>query len=161
MQLTFYGAAGEVTGSCHLLQVNGHRLLLDCGLIQGSAEDEARNARDFPFAANEIDAVLLSHAHLDHSGRLPLLMRRGFNGPVHTHNATRELCAVLLRDAAHLQELEIRRENRHRAGQRRPPVQPLYGIQDAEHLMRQIVGHRYGEAVEADGAPGVLIEPGD
>jgi len=104
MELEFFGAAGEVTGSCHILRVNGKQFLLDCGLIQGSREQEARNRDPFPFDPAEIDAVVLSHAHIDHSGRLPLLVKSGFVGPIHTHNATKDLCAILLEDSASLQE---------------------------------------------------------
>ena len=102
MKLEFFGAAGEVTGSCHVLHVGEHKVLLDCGLIQGSRADEARNRDPFPFDASKIDAVVLSHAHLDHCGRLPLLVKRGFRGPVYAQEASCELVAILLADAAHL-----------------------------------------------------------
>ena len=81
-ELEFFGAAGEVTGSCHIVRSGGHTLLLDCGMIQGGREEEARNHDPFPFDVTEIDAVVLSHAHIDHSGRLPLLVKRGFGGPI-------------------------------------------------------------------------------
>jgi len=97
MQLQFYGAAGQVTGSCHILECNGSRLLLDCGMIQGRAADEQGNHQPFPFEPAAIDAVVLSHAHIDHSGRLPLLVKRGFQGPIYTQRASLELCRVLLR----------------------------------------------------------------
>ena len=83
MKLTFFGAAGEVTGSCHILQVGDHKILLDCGMIQGSPKNELRNRDPFPFDPKEIDAVILSHGHIDHSGRLPLLVKRGFKGPIY------------------------------------------------------------------------------
>lgn len=98
MEIQFLGAAGEVTGSCHLLQVGNHRLLLDCGLIQGGRKDEARNREPFSFDPKSIDAVILSHAHIDHSGRIPLLVKSGFDGPVYTHKATADLCCILLDD---------------------------------------------------------------
>ena len=104
MKLEFFGAAGEVTGSCHILHVGGRKVLLDCGLIQGGRKDEARNRDPFPFDASKIDAVVLSHAHLDHCGRLPLLVKRGFRGPVFAQEASCELTAILLADAAHLAE---------------------------------------------------------
>lgn len=89
MQITFHGGAGEVTGSCHLIEANGRRLLLDCGLVQGSRREEERNRAPFPFDPASIDALVLSHAHIDHSGRLPLLVKAGFNGPIYTHRASR------------------------------------------------------------------------
>jgi metallo-beta-lactamase family protein len=94
--LEFYGAAGRVTGSCHILQCDAGTVLLDCGLIQGSREDELGNAADFPFDPAQLDAVVLSHAHLDHSGRLPLLVKRGFRGTIHAQKATRALLRILL-----------------------------------------------------------------
>src|SRR5690606_37742065 len=113
--LEFYGAAGRVTGSCHILRFGERTVLLDCGLIQGGREDEAANADEFPFDPTAIDAVVLSHAHLDHSGRLPLLVRRGFRGRIHTHDATRALLRILLNDAADIEMSVVRRENRRRA----------------------------------------------
>ena len=114
MNLEFFGAAGEVTGSCHILTINGHRVLLDCGLIQGAAKDEARNREPFPFDVKDIDAVVMSHAHIDHSGRLPLLVKRGYGGPIYAHRATCDLLGVLLRDSAYLAEREAERDNRRR-----------------------------------------------
>ena len=94
MQLEFYGWAGEVTGSCHIVTVGGRRLLLDCGMIQGGASPDQRNRAEFPFDATRIDAVILSHAHIDHSGRLPLLRRRGFRGPIYANPACRDLMRI-------------------------------------------------------------------
>ena len=91
IELGFWGAAGEVTGSCYLLQVGNKRLLVDCGLIQGRPVDEARNREPFPFDVHSIDAVVLSHAHLDHCGRLPLLVKAGYNGPIYSHDGTRDV----------------------------------------------------------------------
>jgi metallo-beta-lactamase family protein len=108
VDIEFFGAAGEVTGSCHILRVGDQTVLLDCGLIQGSRKDEERNHNPFPFEARSIDAVVLSHAHLDHCGRLPLLVRRGFRGPIYVQQAAGELMAILLADAAHLEERESR-----------------------------------------------------
>jgi len=97
MKLEFFGAAAEVTGSCHILHINGKKVLLDCGLIQGSRRDEDRNRAPFPFDATAIDAVVLSHAHLDHCGRLPLLVKRGFRGPVFAQEASSETAVYLRR----------------------------------------------------------------
>ena len=100
MDMQFLGAAREVTGSCFLVRCGDRRLLIDCGLIQGAPEDEARNRQPFPFNPRDLDAVILTHAHLDHSGRLPLLVKAGFRGPVYTHRATGDLCRIMLKDAA-------------------------------------------------------------
>ncbi|MFK8015489.1 MAG: MBL fold metallo-hydrolase RNA specificity domain-containing protein [Gammaproteobacteria bacterium] len=155
MNLEFFGAAGEVTGSCHILTVNGRRVLLDCGMIQGGRKAERRNRDAFPFDAAAIDAVILSHAHIDHSGRLPLLVKRGFKGPIHTHNASRDLCSVLLRDSANLGERDAERENRRRERRGKKPVSALYGSDDALAAVKAMVGHRYHEAIDV--LPGVKL----
>ncbi len=149
MKIEFYGAAGEITGSCHILRANGHTVLLDCGLIQGSRRDEARNADPFPFDAASVDAVILSHAHLDHSGRLPLLVKRGFRGPIYVQEATGELTAILLADAAHLAERDAEYQSR-KTGKR---VKPLYTVAEGEDVMRQMKGVRYRTPFEV--VPGV------
>jgi metallo-beta-lactamase family protein len=114
MNVQFFGAAEEVTGSCHLVTVGENRILLDCGLIQGRRSDEERNKLAFPFDPGSIDAVVLSHAHIDHSGRLPMLLKGGFNGPVYTHRASRDLCRIMLKDSAFLNEKDVEWENRKR-----------------------------------------------
>lgn len=144
MKLQFFGAAGEVTGSCHILEVNGLKMLLDCGLIQGGRKDEARNADPFPFDASKIDAVVLSHAHLDHCGRLPLLVKRGFRGPVFAQEASCELTAILLADAAHLQE----RDAEYRSRKTGKNVKPLYTLAEGEQVMRQLRGVKYRHRTE-------------
>ena len=96
MQLEFFGAAGEVTGSCHIVRVGGAQLLLDCGMVQGGRDAPRRNREPFPFDAASIDAVVLSHAHVDHCGRLPLLVKRGFRGPIYTNAACADLVPILL-----------------------------------------------------------------
>jgi len=153
--LTFLGAAGEVTGSCHLLEVGGRRVLLDCGLIQGGHRDEARNRAPFPFDPAAIDAVVLSHAHIDHSGRLPLLVRDGFAGPIHTHSATADLCRIMLRDSAFLQEKDAQWENRKRERKGLKPITPLYTAQDAEAAMGQFDPMEYDDVREV--VPGVRV----
>jgi len=151
MKLEFFGAAAEVTGSCHVLHVGGRRVLLDCGLIQGGREDEARNRDPFPFEAADVDAVVLSHAHLDHCGRLPLLVKRGFRGPIHAQEASCELAAILLADAAHLAE----RDAEYQARKTGRNVKPLYTLAEGEQVMRQMRGHRYRETFEV--VPGVKV----
>ena len=155
MHIEFCGAAREVTGSCHLLHVGGRRILLDCGLIQGRRADEERNRDPFPFTPGEIDAVVLSHAHIDHSGRLPLLARRGYDGPVYTHPATRDLCRIMLRDSAFINEKDTEWENRRRERSGLPLVEPLYTQDDAEAVMQQFRDVGYGEPVEL--CPGVRL----
>jgi metallo-beta-lactamase family protein len=156
MQLEFFGAAGEVTGSCHILVVGGRRLLLDCGMIQGGASPDERNRAPFPFDAAQVDAVILSHAHIDHCGRLPLLRRRGFRGPIYTNPACRDLVRILLADSATMQERDAERENRRHAkpgGQ--GLAEPLYTLADALDVLQQVRTVRYGQPVEV--LPGVEV----
>jgi len=145
MELKFLGAAGGVTGSCYLLTTSRHTLLLECGQIQGRREDEERNREPFPVPVDKIDAVVLSHAHIDHSGRLPLLRREGYRGPIYTHSATRALCEILLRDSAYLHERDAETENMKRRRNGQPPVAPLYTQEDAERVMPQFRSLEYGE----------------
>src|SRR6187402_3786142 len=125
MELEFFGAAGEVTGSCHIVRAAGHQLLLDCGMIQGSRESTERNRGPFPFDVATIDAVVLSHTHIDHCGRLPLLVKRGYRGPIYTNPACAELVPVLLRDSASLAMRDAERANRDAAPDE-PRVAPLF-----------------------------------
>jgi metallo-beta-lactamase family protein len=134
MQLEFFGAAGEVTGSCHILRVAGAQVLLDCGMVQGGRDATARNQLPFPFDPRAIDAVVLSHAHIDHCGRLPLLVKRGFTGPIYTNAACADLVPILLRDSAHLAAREAERD-----GRRLPPgqrVEPWFDADDVERTLR-------------------------
>ncbi len=141
IRLTFWGAAGQVTGSMHLLEAAGARFLLDAGLFQGHrAESHALNAT-LPFDPRRIDGVVLSHAHIDHSGRLPLLVRHGFHGPIHATPATRDLCAVMLPDAAHVQEKD--HETLLRRGKASPESEPLYAMADAIAVQDLMVGVPY------------------
>jgi len=146
MKLEFFGAAAEVTGSCHILHLNGKKILLDCGLIQGSRKDEKRNRDPFPFDAAKIDAVVLSHAHLDHCGRLPLLVKRGFRGPVFAQEASCELVAILLADAAHLAERDAEYQTRKTGKQ----VKPLYTLAEGEQVIRQMHGRKYREVFKVE-----------
>src|SRR6266567_3592426 len=146
MKITFWGAARTVTGSMHHLQVNGRNYLLDCGLYQGRRKDAENRNRDLPFPARSIGAVVLSHAHIDHSGNLPTLVRNGFDGPIYATPPTIDLCGSMLLDTAHIQESDSkfvnkRSERRHRGQE---PVQPLYTMEDAEKtlpLLRPVKYH--------------------
>jgi metallo-beta-lactamase family protein len=156
MKLSFHGADREVTGSCHLVDCAGRRLLIDCGLLQGSRELDEENRRDFGFDPAAIDALLLTHAHLDHCGRLPLLVKRGFRGEIIATAATRELARLVLLDAAHLQEEDARhrarQQQRRRGGEAAQP--PLYSVLDAlDCLDRFGRVAEYGKPIEV--APGV------
>lgn len=144
IRLTFHGAAGQVTGSMHLLEAAGARILLDAGLFQGKrAESRALNAT-LPIDPRRIDAVILSHAHIDHSGRLPLLVSRGFHSPIYATAATRDLCAVMLPDSAHIQEKDAEfLQRHHRAG---PECEPLYTMADAVAVQDLMVGVPYRRA---------------
>jgi metallo-beta-lactamase family protein len=154
MHLQFFGAAGEVTGSCHILEVGGRRILLDCGLIQGGAAHDERNRAPFPFDAAGIDAVVLSHAHIDHCGRLPLLHKRGFRGVVHATAACGDLARILLLDSAAIAEHDAQREERkRRRSGGRGPVEPLFTAADAEAVLRLFRAAPYGQVVEV--LPGV------
>jgi metallo-beta-lactamase family protein len=136
LNLSFLGGAGTVTGSKYLVERGDHRLLVDCGLFQGFKALRLKNWAQFPIDPRSIDAVILTHAHLDHSGYLPLLIKRGFRGPVFCSQATAELCAILLPDAGHLQEKDAEFANRHGFSKHKPAL-PLYTIEDA----RAALGH--------------------
>lgn len=159
IELTFHGAAGTVTGSCMELRVEDRRLLIDCGLFQGSRTLEALNHEQLPFDARSIDAVLLTHAHLDHSGRLPVLTRAGCRAPIWCTPPTRHLLEPLLLDAATLQAADAERRNRRpdRAGL--PAFEPLYDGHDVEQVVEQAQGLAYGEWAEP--VPGVTIRFSD
>ena len=155
MDIEFFGATGEVTGSCYLLRVGKVRVLLECGLIQGTAQHERHNHDPFPFDPAQIDAVILSHAHLDHSGRLPLLIKRGFNGPIYTHRATVDLCAIMLEDAGYLNEKEAEWENRKRQRKGQELVQPLYTREQARAAQAHFQALEYAEP--RDILPGIKL----
>ena len=136
LQLTFLGAAGTVTGSRHLLESNGKRLLVDCGMFQGLRELRELNWQDFPVAPASIDAVILTHAHLDHSGYLPRLVRHGFDGPIYATGATLDVARLILLDSAYLQEKDAEFANRHGFSRHKPAL-PLYSTADAERALSQ------------------------
>lgn len=158
MKLTFGGAAGTVTGSRHLLETEDHRLLLDCGLFQGYKQLRLRNWAPFPVPPSSIDAVVLSHAHLDHSGYLPALVRDGFDGPIYATQATFDLCQILLKDSAHLQEEEARYANRH-GYSRHKPAEPLYTVEDAERALRSFRPVAFGRGFDLGAGVRCTLRP--
>jgi metallo-beta-lactamase family protein len=150
LEIEFVGAAREVTGSCHVLRVGGRTVLLDCGMFQGRRSESTRKNLELPVPLGEIDAVVLSHAHIDHSGRLPFLVNRGFTGPIWATAATRDLCAVMLADSAHIQE----KDAEFLARRRRTFVEPLYGMRDAAATQERMNGVPYDHAFDV--VPGVV-----
>ena len=156
MKLSFHGADRTVTGSCHLIECAGKRLLIDCGLYQGSRDLDEENSGEFGFDAASIDVLLLTHAHLDHCGRLPLLAKRGFHGEIITTAASRELARLVMLDSARLQEEDVARRQRHQpwrngAGNGAPP---LYGVLDAMNVL-DFFGRTASYGQPIDVAPGV------
>ena len=152
MKITFLGANHEVTGSCTLLEAAGRRFLIDCGMEQG--RDVYEN-QPIPVAPGEIDWVLATHAHIDHTGMLPLLVRNGFRGKIYATNPTVELCGIMLRDSAHIQEFEAEWKNRKAQRSGAELVEPMYTVQDAEAAMKLFVGVDYDKRMEL--APGIEV----
>lgn len=139
MRITFHGAAQEVTGSQHLIEVNDRRILLDCGLYQGRRDETYARNLHFAFDPATIDALILSHAHIDHSGNIPNLVKQGFRGNIWCTPATRNLCTYMLLDSGHIQESDVEYLNRQKAKKGEPPVQPLYTQADAKACLEQFV----------------------
>lgn len=153
--LTFFGATGQVTGSCYLLENDNFRLLLDCGLFQGSKDTEAQNTAGFPFDPSSIDAVVLSHAHLDHCGRLPKLVKDGFKGKVFLTEASFSLLELMLRDAVHIQLRDTEWENKRRQRAGKKLLDPLYDLNDVEALLK--LRHPIAYSKEQEILPGITL----
>ncbi|MFA9397284.1 MAG: MBL fold metallo-hydrolase RNA specificity domain-containing protein [Clostridiaceae bacterium] len=147
MDINFYGAASCVTGSCHIMRANGKNILLDCGMFQGRDERERGN-EDFPFNPKDIDYVLLSHAHIDHSGRIPLLFKKGFGGFVITTEATYDLCNIMLQDSGHIQEMELEWKNRKRERKGLDKLDPMYTVKDAADSLSLFRAYSYDRWIE-------------
>ena len=153
MNITFHGAARTTTGSMHLLDINGRRVLLDCGLYQGRRKEAFERNRNLPFDVSGVDTVVLSHAHIDHSGNLPSLVKAGFRGKILATPPTRDLCDIMLRDSAYLQEKDVAYVNRKRVEQGKTPFEPLYVQADVDTTMPLFQTVPYEKPVEiADGA---------
>jgi metallo-beta-lactamase family protein len=161
MQISFFGAAQTVTGSQHLIQVNGYKLLLECGLYQGKRKEFYERNANFPFDPSEVDAVILSHAHIDHSGNLPNLVKRGFNGRIYATPATAHLADLMLRDSGHVQEAQAENINYHKAKRGEPLVEALYTEENAAAVKPHFQKQDYKEDFEP--VPGVtahLVDAG-
>jgi metallo-beta-lactamase family protein len=155
VNVKFWGAARTVTGSMHLLTINGAQVLLECGLFQGKRRESFERNRQLPFDPNGVDMLILSHAHIDHSGNIPNLVKNGFAGPIFCTFATRDLCAAMLRDSGHIQEMDVVYVNKKRARRDEPPVEPIYTQKDAVDCLDQFISLSYERAFPI--LPGVRL----
>jgi metallo-beta-lactamase family protein len=155
LQIEFLGAAQTVTGSRHLLHINGKKILLECGLFQGKRSETYDKNKNFKFNPSEIDVLVLSHAHIDHSGNIPNLVSKGFKGLIYATSATVDLCQIMLRDSAHLQEKDIEWVNKKRKKKNESEIEPLYTLEDVEQAMQRFVGMQYNTIVDL--IPGVKL----
>ncbi len=161
MRLTFFGATRTTTGSKYLLEINGCRLLIECGMFQGRRDKSVEYSTKMPFDCAGIDALVLSHAHIDHSGVIPILCRDGFRGPVYCTDATADLCRIMLMDSAHIQEQDAMFVNKKRAKKGLPPIAPLYTQADAAACLGQFKPVRYTEPVAVlDGVTATWLDAG-
>src|SRR5262245_15394559 len=138
MKITVCGAAQTVTGSQHLVELNGRRILLDCGLYQGSRDEARKRNGHFHYDPKQLDCVILSPAHMDHAGNLPTLVRAGFRSPIYCTAATHDVTAVMLLDSAKIQQEDVEFLNKHKRRRGEPVVEPLYDLEDAERTNRQL-----------------------
>lgn len=148
MKIKFCGATIGVTGSCHLLTTENHKILLDCGQFQGGKEMEKLNEEPFPFDPEEVECVILSHAHIDHCGRLPLLVKRGFKGAIYCTDATADLLEVMLKDSAYIHEKDAEWQSKKNARTGKPPVEPLYTVKDSENTLKLVKPVLYDQLIE-------------
>ena len=150
MKITFFGAARGVTGSCHMVQTETKTFLVDCGLFQGSLTDQMLNYEDFPFNVQDIDFMVLTHAHIDHSGRIPKLYKAGFKGKIYATTATKDLCSIMLADSGHIQEKEIEWVNRKRRRAGKKDTEPIYTAQDGIDSIDLFYGVEYNDTIRID-----------
>jgi metallo-beta-lactamase family protein len=155
MKIEFHGAVRTVTGSQHLLIINNHKILLDCGLYQGSRKESYARNQYLPFNAEDVDALVLSHAHIDHSGNIPNLVKSGFTGDIICTYATRDLCALMLRDSAKIQQYDIEYINKKRTRKGEPPIEPIYTMADAVESLKYFIGIGYERSYQV--LPGVRV----
>ena len=148
MKLKFHGAACEVTGSAHIVEINGKRILLDCGLYQGKRKEAFEKNRQFPYDPASLDAVILSHAHMDHSGNIPTLVKKGFSGPIYCTDATADLCQIMFRDCAYIQIRDVEYINKKREKHGQALFEPLYDEADAVNSLSHIKSLGYHETEE-------------
>ena len=153
IKLHFHGATRTVTGSCYLLETERARVLFDCGMFQGSKTEKELNYRAFPFDPHKIDALVLTHAHIDHTGVVPKLTKAGYQGPIYATPATRDLCSVMLPDSGFIQESEVRNLNERARRRGKPEVEPIYTVADAQAALAQFEGRAYMTWFEP--APGI------
>jgi metallo-beta-lactamase family protein len=155
MKITFHGGVRTVTGSQHLIEVNGMKILLDCGMFQGKRQEAYEKNQNFPFDPASVDLMVLSHAHIDHSGNIPNLVKQGFRGDIVCTYATRDLCSIMLRDSAQIQEFDIKFVNENRAKAGEEPLEPLYTTEDAVASLSYFLGVGYNR--ERKIAPGISM----
>src|SRR5262245_45114780 len=148
MRITFCGAAQTVTGSQHLIEVNGQRVLLDCGLYQGRRDEARKRNSHFHYDPHSLDCVILSHAHMDHAGNLPTLVRGGFRGPIYCTAATADVTAVMLKDSAKIQQEDAEFLNKHKRRRGEPFIEPLYDLEDAERTSQQLQTQKYFQSFQ-------------
>lgn len=148
MKIQFIGGARTVTGSQHLLSINGKKILLECGLFQGRRKDTYDQNKNFKYNPSDIDALILSHAHIDHGGNIPNLVKNGFDGPIYATSATVDLCQIMLRDSAHLQERDVEWLNKKRKNKNHEPAEALYSLEDVEQAMNNFIGVQYNRSTE-------------
>ena len=148
MKIMFCGASSGVTGSCHLIRTEKHNLLMDCGQFQGGKAQEALNYEPFPFEPSEIEAMILSHAHIDHCGRIPLLVKRGFRGKIYCTDATADLLDVMLLDSAHIHEVDAQWQSKRNMRAGKPPVEPLYTTEDAKESLKYVEPILYDQQIQ-------------
>ena len=148
MKITFLGATKTVTGSNFLVEACGKKFLVDCGMYQGNAEQEYENEEPFAFNPEEIDFMLLTHAHIDHSGRIPKLYNEGYRNPIYAHKATCDLCSLMLPDSGHIQEMESKWKNKKRERKGEKPLEPIYTAEDAARCLEIFKPVKYDEIIE-------------